>query len=56
MTLNAVGFPIFIRIGELEDHIASSHGRKDEGVPTTADSADWLAHFFAAQKWDLDFD
>ncbi len=54
LAVAAVGFPILIRIGELEEHIASCQGRKHEGVPTTVESADWLAHFLAAQKWDLD--
>jgi formylglycine-generating enzyme required for sulfatase activity len=49
-----IPFPILIRIGELEEHIASCQGRKHEGMPTTVESPDWLAHFLAAQKWDLD--
>jgi hypothetical protein len=48
MALNAAVFPILIPIGELEEHIANNRGRKK--------SADWLAHFLAAQRWDLDFD
>jgi formylglycine-generating enzyme required for sulfatase activity len=56
LAVAAPGFPVFIRIGELEDHIANCQGRKEAGVPATAESADWLAHFLAAQRWDLDFD
>ncbi len=50
----AAGFPIFIRIAELEEHISNCLGRKDGGVPTTAESADWLCHFLESQKWELD--
>jgi formylglycine-generating enzyme required for sulfatase activity len=56
LAVAAPGFPILIRIGELEDHVANCHGRKEAGVPATAESADWLGHFLAAQRWDLDFD
>lgn len=52
------GFAIFIRIGELEEHIANCYGTKQSGVPTTRESPDWLAHFLATRSreydWDLD--
>jgi formylglycine-generating enzyme required for sulfatase activity len=50
----AADFPILIRIGELEEHMANCQGRKQEGVPTTAESFYWLAHFLEAQSWGLD--
>jgi hypothetical protein len=36
-------FPILIRIGELEQHVASCQGRKEDGVPTTSESLIGLA-------------
>ena len=56
LAIASVGFPILIPIRDLEEHIANCQGRREEGVPTTRESPDWLAHFLAAQKWDLDQD
>ncbi len=36
LATSAIGFPILIRIGELEEHVGNCLGRKHEGVPSTA--------------------
>jgi formylglycine-generating enzyme required for sulfatase activity len=46
-------FPIFIRIGELEQHIRICNDRKQTGAPTTLESPDWLLHFLESRNWDL---
>ena len=50
----AAAFPIWIRIGELEEHIASCLERKHRGTPTTTEDPEWLLHFLESRKWDLD--
>jgi len=60
MALPYRGFPIFIRIAELEEHIENCRHRQDVGVPTTGESPSWLVHFLgrrsAELRWDLDGD
>ncbi len=46
------GFPIFLRIAELDAHMSQLQAR-EEG-PTGKDSPQWIRHFLAAQNWDLD--
>ena len=48
------GFPIWVRISELDQHIANTVERPQPGDPTTAMDARWIAHFLASHKgWDL---
>lgn len=56
LAMSEVGFPILIRISQLEEHIANCTGRKHEGIPTFQESPDWLPHFLAAQKYGLNAD
>jgi len=49
------GFPIWVRISELDQHIANTLERPQPGDPATAMDARWIAHFLASHKgWDLD--
>ncbi|MGA2326640.1 MAG: SUMF1/EgtB/PvdO family nonheme iron enzyme [Bryobacteraceae bacterium] len=48
------GFPIFIRIAELEEHIANCRQQHQAGAPTTRESPEWLAHFLQRREWGLD--
>ena len=48
------GFPIFIRIAELEEHIANCCQQHQAGAPTTRESPEWLAHFLQRREWGLD--
>jgi formylglycine-generating enzyme required for sulfatase activity/predicted MPP superfamily phosphohydrolase len=49
------GFPIWVRISELDQHIASTLERPQPGDPPTAVDPRWIAHFLAShQGWDLD--
>ena len=49
------GFPIWVRISELDQHIANTLERLQPGDPATAVDARWIAHFLASHKdWDLD--
>ena len=43
--------PLFLRLSELDQHIAKTTGH---GAPAVATDPRWLAHFFAAQGWGLD--
>ena len=47
-------FPVFLRIAELEEHIATCIERKHRGAPATAEDPEWLLHFLESRKWDLD--
>jgi predicted NACHT family NTPase len=38
-------FPVFLRIAELEEHIATCIERKHRGAPATAEDPEWLLHF-----------
>lgn len=50
------GFPLWLRISDLEQHIEKWRGR--EGAPRTKESPAWLPHFFKTMSqehgWDLD--
>ncbi len=46
------GFPIFLRIADLDAHMREMQARK-EG-PAGKDSPQWIRHYLAAQNWDLD--
>ena len=49
------GFPVWVRINELDRHIASTLERPQPGDPATAADARWIAHFLASHRgWDLD--
>ena len=52
------GFPLLLRIAELQEHIDNCRQRRDAGIPTTKESAAWLAHFLESRsselQWDLD--
>ena len=47
-------FPLFLRIAELEEHIATCIERKHRGAPATGEDPEWLLHFLESRKWDLD--
>jgi hypothetical protein len=49
-------FPVFIRIGELEEHITSCIERKQLGAPAISEDPEWILHFLECRKWDLDGD
>ncbi len=48
------GFPLWVRISQLDQHIASTLSRPQPGDPCTAADARWIAHFLASQGWGLD--
>jgi formylglycine-generating enzyme required for sulfatase activity len=49
------GFPIWVRVSELDQHIANTLERHQPGDPATAVDSRWIAHFMASHKgWDLD--
>ncbi len=49
------GFPICVRIRDLDEHIANTRKRARRGDPTTAVESRWIAHFLASHRgWDLD--
>jgi predicted NACHT family NTPase len=48
------GFPLLVRISQLDQHIANTLGRPQPGDPTTVADARWIVHFLASQGWDLD--
>ncbi len=48
------GFPLLVRIRELDEHIAATSTRAQPGDPTTAADARWIAHFLGSQGWGLD--
>jgi formylglycine-generating enzyme required for sulfatase activity len=48
------GFPIFMRIAELEEHISNCCQQHQAGTPTTRESPEWLAHFFQRREWGLE--
>jgi formylglycine-generating enzyme required for sulfatase activity len=56
LKLPAGTFPLFLRIAELEEHIATCIERKHDGAPATAEDPEWLLHFLESRKWDLDAD
>jgi formylglycine-generating enzyme required for sulfatase activity len=47
-------FPVFLRIAELEEHLATCIERKHHGAPATAEDPEWLLHFLESRKWGLD--
>ncbi|MGH7554584.1 MAG: DUF4062 domain-containing protein, partial [Longimicrobiales bacterium] len=58
MKLPFEGFPIPIRVAEIEEHIANCSRRQEARSPTTGEVAAWLPHFLARRsdelKWELD--
>ena len=55
LPLPFTGFPLFVRIAELEEHIEKCQRR--DGVPPAKSSPMWLAHFLMTRsqeyEWDL---
>lgn len=60
LKLTPQGFPILIRIAELEEYIADCRRRHEAGTPTTKESPAWLVHFLERRskelRWNLDAD
>ena len=58
LAMPSLGFPVYIRIGDLEDHIANCRRQSQHDAPTTDHSPLWLVHFLSAQskakEWRLD--
>jgi formylglycine-generating enzyme required for sulfatase activity len=52
------GFPLLIRIAELEECIGNCRARQQAGAPNTKESPSWLAYFLAyrAQEWKWKLD
>jgi formylglycine-generating enzyme required for sulfatase activity len=52
------GFPLLIRIAELEECIGNCHARHQAGAPNTKESPAWLAYFleYRAQEWKWKLD
>ena len=51
----AGGFPLWVRVSRLDQHITNTLRRAQPGDPTTSVDARWIAHFLASgQAWDLD--
>ena len=49
------GFPIWVRISELDQHIVETLKRPQRGDPATTVDPRWIAHFLASHKpWELD--
>jgi len=49
------GFPIWVRISELDQYIARTLESRIAGDPATAVDPRWIAHFLASHRgWDLD--
>ncbi len=48
------GFPLWIRISQLDQHIENTLNNRQEGDPTTPEDPRWIAHFLASQGWNLD--
>jgi len=48
------GFPLWIRISQLDQHIANTLMRARPGDPTHEADARWITHFLASQGWNLD--
>ena len=51
------GFPVYIRIGDLEEHIANCRHQGQQDAPLNDHAPAWLAHYLAAQgaarEWNL---
>jgi len=58
LKLPGSGFPIVVRIAELEEHIAKCHQRAEPAAPTSMEAPAWVPHFLAERSkelhWDLD--
>jgi len=58
LKLPGSGFPILVRIGELEEHMDACLRQGAAGAPTTRESPAWLGHFLECRsrehKWGLD--
>ncbi len=50
------GFPLWIRISQLDQHIENVLSTRQAGDPTTPEDPRWIAHFLATQGWNLDED
>ncbi|MBK5290284.1 MAG: SUMF1/EgtB/PvdO family nonheme iron enzyme [Acidobacteriia bacterium] len=50
----AAGFPVLVRIRELDQHITKTLDRGKPGDPTLDVDTRWIAHFLAAKGWGLD--
>ncbi len=46
------GFPVYIRIGDLEEHIANCRHQGQNNAPLNDHASSWLAHYLAAQAKD----
>ena len=51
-------FPVYIRVGDLEEHIANCRHQSQTGAPIGDQNPSWLIHYLAAQgtvnEWNLD--
>jgi formylglycine-generating enzyme required for sulfatase activity len=58
LALPSGGFPVYIRIGDLEEHIAYCRRQKHAGAPIGDHDPSWLIHYLAGQgmakEWNLD--
>jgi formylglycine-generating enzyme required for sulfatase activity len=48
------GFPLWVRISQLDQHIVKTLEGRQPGDPAHQAEARWIAHFLAAQGWELD--
>jgi hypothetical protein len=49
------GFPIWVRISELDEHIVNTLKSRQAGDPATAKDPRWIAHYLASHReWGLD--
>ena len=48
------GFPLWVRISQLDQHITNTLADRQPGDPATAVDGRWIAHFLASQGWGLD--
>jgi formylglycine-generating enzyme required for sulfatase activity len=57
LNLPTRGFPIYIRIGDLEEHIAACRSQNHPTAPSTEGSPLWLVHYLVAEssakEWNL---
>ena len=57
LALPSRGFPIYLRIGDLEEHMANCRRQNRADAPATEHTPEWLLHFLAAQsnekEWNL---
>jgi formylglycine-generating enzyme required for sulfatase activity len=47
------GFPLFVRMYRLDEHINATLAAREGGDPSTEDDPRWIAHYLAHQGWGL---